>query len=481
MTPRIHPVILSGGSGTRLWPVSRASFPKQFTKLVPPADQSLLGVTLTRLPQSQGFEPPTILCNADHRFLIKEELELVGASARAILLEPVARNTAPAIAVAAVSLSRQDSDAVMVVMPADHAIKDVAGFAGAVRQAAELALSGRLVLFAIKPDEPNTGYGYIRSGEPIKGLKFVAFGVDKFTEKPKLEVARQYLADGRYAWNSGIFVFKASVFLDELRQFEPELLATAEAALDGATTDLGFLRLDSGAFDRAKSISVDYAVMERTARAAVLPIDIGWSDVGSWTAVGRLSPHDANGNSGHGTRVLEDTRDTYVHADRALVATLGVSNLVIVETPDAILVADKSRAQDVGTIVKRLKESGRTEHEQHIVSHRPWGSFQTLSLGGRFQVKLLRVKPHGKLSMQMHHHRSEHWVVVQGTAKVTVGDSVQLLRENESAYISATQWHRLENPGKVMLEIIEVQIGSYLGEDDIVRTDDVYNRAAETK
>lgn len=482
MSKRIYPIILSGGSGTRLWPVSRAAFPKQFTHILDSDGRSLLGTTLARLPAAAGFEPPTILCNADHRFLIKEELDLAGMVARAIVLEPVARNTAPAIAVAAVSLSRDDPEAIMVVMPADHAIADEASFASAVRDAATLAVTGRIVLFAIKPTEPNTGYGYIRRGEPLKGLTFAAYDVDGFAEKPKQEVARQYLADGRYAWNSGIFVFKASVFVDELRALEPGLLAAAEGALDAATTDLGFLRLDPAAFAQANSISVDYAVMERTTRAAVLPLDIGWSDVGSWSAVWQLSPQDAAGNSGSGDRILADTRDTYVHAERSLVATLGVSNLVIVQTADAVLVADKSRAQDVGSIVARLKQAGRHEHEQHVVSHRPWGSFQTLNLGDRFQVKLLRVKPLGKLSMQMHHHRSEHWVVVQGTAKVTVGDSEQMLRENESVYISATQWHRLENPGKVPLEIIEVQIGSYLGEDDIVRSEDVYNRAPhETK
>jgi mannose-1-phosphate guanylyltransferase/mannose-6-phosphate isomerase len=482
MSRRIHPVIMSGGSGTRLWPVSRAAYPKQFTRLLNPDGRSLLGTTLTLLSTAEGFEPPTLSCNADHRFMIKEEADLAGVEARAILLEPVARNTAPAVAVAALSVARADPHAVMVVMPADHAIADPAGYVTAVRHAAELAETGRLVLFGIKPIEPNTGYGYICRGEQIKGVEFPAFTVERFAEKPKLEVAKQYLADGRYVWNSGVFVFLASAFIEELRALEPDMLAAAQAALDRSQSDLGFTRLDPAAFAKAKSISVDYAVMERTTKAAVLPLDIGWTDVGSWSAVWRLSPQDAHGNSGLGPRILEDTRNTYVYADRALVATLGVSNLVIVETPDAILVADKDRSQDVGTIVKRIKDSGRSEHEQHIVSHRPWGSFQTLNLGDRFQVKLLKVKPGGKLSMQMHHHRSEHWVVVRGTAKITVESTETLLRENESVYISATQWHRLENPGKFPLEIIEVQIGSYLGEDDIVRSDDVYNRAPhETK
>jgi len=474
---RIHPVILAGGQGTRLWPVSRSSFPKQFAYLLPQDAKSLLGTTLSRLSVTAGFEPPTILCNRDHRFLVNEELELGGIAASSILLEPVGRNTAPAIAVAALSVFRGDPDAIMVVVPADHAIADGTAFVAAVRQAATLAETGRIVLFGIKPTEPNTGYGYICRGELIKGLCFAAFGVDKFSEKPNLEVAKEFLADDRYTWNSGIFVFKAAVFIDELRTLEPDLLVSAEGALDAATTDLGFLCLDRSAFEKAKSVSVDYAVMERTTKAAVLPLDIGWSDVGSWSSLAELLPHDADGNSGSGARILEDTRDTYIHADSSLVATLGVSNLVIVQTGDALLVADRSRAQDVGSIVNRLKATGRQEHAQHAVSHRPWGSFQTLNLGDRFQVKLLRVKPQGKLSMQMHHHRSEHWVVVKGTALVTVGDTEKLLYENESVYISSTEWHRLENPGKVLLEIIEVQIGSYLGEDDIVRRDDIYNRS----
>ena len=476
---RVVPVILSGGSGTRLWPLSRAMYPKQFIDSFNGRGTSFLGATLTRLPARLGFEPPLLLCNNDHRFLVKAELERSGTTAKAIVLEPVARNTAPAIAVAALALERESPGAVMAVMPSDHAIVDEARFAAAVERAAQIAASGKLVLFGIEPDTPNTGYGYIRRGKPLDGVEGRAFEVSSFFEKPNRETAERYLADGGYYWNSGIFVLDARTFLEELGRLEPDVLEAARASLADAREDLGFLRLDDAAFARAPNISVDYAVMEKTAAAVVLPIDVGWNDIGSWSSLWDLAARDASGNFAHGDALLEDTRNCYVHSEKSLVSTLGVEDLVIVDTPDALLVADKSRAQEVGKIVQRLKQSNRKEHEQHLVNHRPWGYFETLSIGGRFQVKLLHVEPGGKLSMQMHHHRSEHWVVVQGTAKVVVGDTERLVRENESVYIVATQWHRLENPGKVPLQLIEVQIGTYLGEDDIIRSDDVYHRAPE--
>jgi mannose-1-phosphate guanylyltransferase / mannose-6-phosphate isomerase len=349
-----------------------------------------------------------------------------------------------------------------------------------VKRAAAVAATGKLVLFGINPDGPHTGYGYIRRGKPLTGFEG-AYSVDAFTEKPDKAKAETYVAAGTYAWNSGIFVLGAQAFLDELGRLQPAILEAARAALDGAKEDLGFLRLDARAFGTAPGISIDYAVMERTDKAVVLPIDVGWSDVGSWSSLWELASRDAAGNFTGSTAVLEDTHDSYIHSEK-LVATIGVRDLVIVDTPDALLVADRQRAQDVSKIVERLRKSGRKEQEQHLKNHRPWGHFETLNIGPRFQVKLLHVKPGGKLSMQMHHHRSEHWVVVQGTAKVVVGTEEKLVRENESVYIVATQWHRLENPGKTPLEMIEVQIGTYLGEDDIVRADDVYNRAPdETK
>jgi mannose-1-phosphate guanylyltransferase/mannose-6-phosphate isomerase len=476
---RIHPVILSGGSGTRLWPLSRSMFPKQFIRFFNGQGTTFLGATLKRLAANGEFAAPTLLCNNDHRFLVKEELERIGIPAGDIVLEPVARNTAAAIAVAALAVARTDPAGVMAVMPSDHVIKDEARFVEAVRRAAKVAETGKLVLFGIKPDGPHTGYGYIQQGAPLEGGPAGCFAVAAFAEKPDRSTAERYLAGGRHFWNSGIFVLHVRTFLEELERLEPKILAAARGALDGAERDLGFLRLDRKSFAQSPNISVDYAVMEKTSAAAMLPIDVGWNDVGSWSSLWDVAPHDAAGNFVRAEAVMEDTSGSYIHSEKALVATIGVKDLVIVDTPDALLVADKSRAQDVSGIVKRLKQSNRKEQEQHLRNYRPWGFFETLSIGPRFQVKLLHVKPGGKLSMQMHHHRSEHWVVVQGTAKVVVGDSEKLVRENESVYIFATQWHRLENPGKVPLEIIEVQIGSYLGEDDIVRTDDVYHRGPE--
>jgi mannose-1-phosphate guanylyltransferase/mannose-6-phosphate isomerase len=476
----IYPIILSGGSGTRLWPLSRAMYPKQFIPFNGRKD-SFLGATLQRLT-GEGFEKPTILCNNDHRFLVKAELDQAKIQPKQIILEPIARNTAPAIAVAALAVAAENPAGVLVVMPSDHAIGAPQKFVDAVRRAAAVAATGRLVLFGIQPATAHTGYGYIRAGADIDGFKGAAFTVDAFTEKPDQATAEKYLASGRYFWNSGIFVLHARTFIEELGRLQPAILTAARAALAKSVNDLGFQRLDKAAFQQAPSISVDYAVMEKTKAAAMLPIDVGWNDVGSWSSLWDIAPRDQDGNYAVGDALLQDTRDTYVHSEKSLVATIGVRDLVIVDTPDALLVADKSRSEDVSKIVARLKAEGRKEPETHLRAYRPWGFFESLAMGPRFQVKLLHVDPGQKLSMQMHHHRSEHWIVVQGTAKVVIGDIEKLVRENESVYIFATQWHRLENPGKVPLEIIEVQIGSYLGEDDILRTDDIYKRAPdETK
>ncbi len=474
----IYPVILSGGSGTRLWPLSRAMYPKQFIRFNG-EDASFLSETLHRLTADDGFQKPIILCNNDHRFLVKAEIEQSKVACKAIILEPIARNTAPAIAIAALEVASESPNGVIVVMPSDHAIKDTPKFVEAVKRAAKVAATGKLVLFGIKPDSAHTGYGYIRRGSDLEGFKGAAFTVDQFFEKPDAATAQSYLTDGNYFWNSGIFVLHARTFLEELARLNPRIIDAAKQALVKAEEDLGFLRLDRQSFGLAPNISIDYAVMEKTTAAAMLPIDVGWNDVGAWSSLWELAPRDAAGNYTSGDTMLEDTSNCYVHSDKGLVATIGVKDLVIVDTPDALLVADISRAQDVSKIVQRLKASGRKEQETHVRSYRPWGFFESLNIGTRFQVKLLHVNPGGKLSMQMHHHRSEHWIVVQGTAKVFVGDMEKLVRENESVYIFATQWHRLENPGKVPLEIIEVQIGTYLGEDDIVRSDDVYHRAPE--
>ena len=475
----IQPVILSGGSGTRLWPLSRSLYPKQFIQFFNDQDTSFLGATLKRLPADDGFERPVLLCNNDHRFLIREELENCGIEAKEVVLEPIARNTAAPIAVAALQALKESSQAVLVVMPSDHVIEDTGKFTAAVQRAAMVAATGRLVLFGIRPSEPHTGYGYIRQGAALDGFNGAAFQVDAFFEKPEQSVAETYVEAGHYYWNSGIFVLHAKTFIEEMSRLAPRVLEAARGALSGAERDLGFLRLDKAALSQSPNTSIDYAIMEQTSQAAMIPLDIGWSDVGSWSSLWEMAPQDDKGNFIRGEALLEDTEGCYVHSERSLVSTIGVDNLVIVDTPDALLVADKSRSQDVSKVVQRLRHSNRKEQEQHLRNYRPWGYFETLAFGPRFQVKKLHVKPGGQLSMQMHHHRSEHWVVVQGTALITVGDMEKLVRENESVYIFATQWHRLANPGKVPLELIEVQIGTYLGEDDILRTDDVYNRAPE--
>ncbi|MFP4537485.1 MAG: mannose-1-phosphate guanylyltransferase/mannose-6-phosphate isomerase [Dichotomicrobium sp.] len=480
MSSQIYPVILCGGSGTRLWPLSRAQFPKQFIPFFDGSEDSLLAGTLRRLHPDDGFRPPTLLTHDDHRFLLREQVERTGIAPREILLEPVSRNTAPAMTAAALSIAAEDPEAVLAVMPSDHLLDDADAFARTVRSAGAMAADGRLMLLGVAPGEPHTGYGYIRTGETLGVGQ--ACAVAAFVEKPDAETAAQYLADGGYLWNSGIFVLPAAVFIEEVERLAPEIAENARAALDDAECDLGFRRLAAEPYAKCPNISVDYAVMEKTPCAGVMPLATGWSDVGSWSSVWAESAHDSEGNAVRGDAMLMETRNSYVHSNGALVATIGVEDIVVVHTPDAALVARRDRAEDVGKLVAELRASNRREPEQHTRSHRPWGHFETLSAGPRFQVKLLHVKPGGQLSLQMHHHRSEHWVVVKGTARVTCEGETRLVGENESVYISATQWHRLENPGMVPLEIIEVQIGGYLGEDDIVRSDDAYRRGPhETK
>lgn len=463
--------------------MSRGMYPKQFIPSLYAPGESLIGATLRRLTTDDGFEAPTLLCNSDYRFLLQDELDQTGILPREIILEQVARNTAPAIAAAAFSIAADNPEAVMAIMPSDHAVHDVPGFAQAVKQAAAHAQRGRFLLFGITPDAPHTGYGYIRRGHSAATDGVNAYDVDAFVEKPDIETAKAYLADGGYYWNSGIFVLPVAAFIEELTHVAPDVAEHAKASLEKSHKDLAFRRLDAEAFGLCPNISVDYAVMEKTSKAAMLPLDVGWSDVGSWSSLWELAERDEDGNAVRGEAVLVDTRNSFVHSSQdSLIATVGVEDLVIVQTPDAILIANRDCAQNVGKIVSQLKDTGRREHQQHLRNRRPWGYFETLNLGPRFQVKLLHVKPGAQLSMQMHHHRSEHWVVVRGTALVTRDNEQKLVCENESIYISATQWHRLENPGKVPLEVIEVQIGSYLGEDDIERGHDIYKREAhETK
>lgn len=475
MAETIYPFLLSGGSGTRLWPLSRVSFPKQFIAFGRD-ELSFLQTTALRLNGIPGFAAPSIICNNEHRFLVADQLEAVGVAPREIILEPVPRNTAAAAAIAALSAQDAEADAVLALMPSDHVIENVEVLVAGLRGAGEIARTGRLVTFGMPPTSPKTGYGYIRRGAPLGSGDAPGFQVDSFVEKPDLATATRFCADGEHFWNAGIFVMHAGTLIEELERHRPGVVGACREALARAARDLQFLRLDAEAFGRSPSDSIDYAVMEKTTLAAVLPLDAGWMDIGSWSALWERGDKDAHGNTISGTAVLEDVSGSIVHSDRSLVAALGVENLVIVDTPDALLVAAKDRAQDVSRLVERLKEANRPEPTRHVFSHRPWGRYETLSLGPRFQVKHLRVKPGGKLSLQMHHHRSEHWVVVSGTARVTRGDEEFFLNENESTYISPTEWHRLENPGKTPLEIIEVQLGGYLGEDDIIRSDDVYRR-----
>ncbi len=468
----LHPVILSGGSGSRLWPMSRAALPKQLLPLV--SDKSLLQDTVLRIQAMPGVGAPLIVCNNEHRFLIAEQLHEIGIEPSGIYLEPAGRNTAPAAAIAALALARRDPEAVMLLLPADHLIRKVDAFHAAIAECMKAASAGHLATFGIVPDAPHTGYGYIRQGEAMEGV--AVRRVAAFVEKPDRETAARFLDAGEYFWNSGMFLFSARQYLEELGEHRPEILAACERALDGSRRDLDFCRLDREAFEACPSDSIDYAVMERTRNAVVMPADIGWSDIGSWSALWEVEEKEAAGNVASGDVWLDGVSDSYVRAESRMVAVIGVQNLLIVETPDAVLVADKRRDQDVRKVVEHLKSMGRSEHEFHSRIFRPWGWFEGTDKGERFQVKRIMVKPGEKLSLQMHHHRAEHWIVVSGTARVTREDRVETIGENQSTYIPLGSVHRLENPGKIPLHLIEVQSGSYLGEDDIVRLDDAYRR-----
>ncbi len=482
MPETIQPVILSGGAGTRLWPLSRKAFPKQFHALVD--ELTLLQATAARCGSVCDCDvaAPIVVCNDAHRFLVAGQLLESGRPAGAIILEPVGRNTAPALTLAALHARSGDEDPILLVMPADHVITDQAAFDLALGEGVRFAEQGKVVTFGIVPDSPNTGYGYIQQGEALSGH---ASQLQRFVEKPDRATAEAYLEEGGYLWNSGIFMLRAGCWLALVERFAPAILAAVRAAWEGGQSDLDFIRVDEAAFEQSPSDSIDYAVMEplskESGECVVVPLDAGWSDIGAWEALWAVSEQDEQNNAVHGDVFAWESRENLLFSQSRMLAAVGVDNLVVVETPDAVLVADKAHAQDVKRVTEHLEQNGRGESEFHRCVHRPWGTFEGVDQGPRFQVKRLTVKPGATLSLQMHHHRAEHWIVVSGTARVTCGEDSFLLTENESTYIPIGTRHRLENPGTVPLEIIEVQSGTYLGEDDIVRFEDVYNRDSDSK
>lgn len=466
---KIIPVILSGGSGTRMWPLSRSAYPKQFLPLV--TEHSLLQDTLERLQLHDRSGDPIVVCNQEHRFMVAEQLQAIGVTANTILLEPFGRNTAPAVAMAA--LSANDAEDILLVLPADHDIKNHDALSASISHAAEQAERGALVTFGIVPSAPETGYGYIEKGEKLDDS---AFKVASFKEKPDAETAQAYIASGNYFWNSGMFAFKAGQFLAELEQHRPDILSACELAMKSSTRDLDFTRIQAETFEQCPSDSIDYAVMEKTHQAVMIPLDAGWNDVGSWSSLWEVSEKDQMNNHLHGDVIAVDTKNCLLHSEGRLVATVGLEDVIVVETDDAILVADKEKVQDVKKVAEHLKQNDRSESKAHRKVYRPWGWYDCIDIGERHQAKRISVNPGSKLSLQMHHHRAEHWVVIKGTAKITLDDREVILTEDQSTYIPLGTKHRLENIGKIPLEIIEVQTGSYLGEDDIVRFSDDYGR-----
>ena len=466
----MKPVILAGGTGSRLWPKSRAALPKQFLALT--SDKTMIQETVQRLNGLDAL-PPSIICNEEHRFLVAEQMRQINIDNSDILLEPVGRNTAPAIALAALHAAANGEDPTLLVLAADHLIQDSATFQAQIKQAQVLAEQGKLVTFGIVPTQPHTGYGYIKAG-PAMGN---GFEVSQFVEKPDMDTATQYVNSGEYFWNSGMFMFKASVFLKALETHAPEMFAVCTKAIAQTEKDLDFIRVSEEIFATCPSDSIDYAVMEKTSDAAMVTLDAGWSDVGSWSSLWETGNKDDNGNVTIGDTLLESTTNSYVNAEDCLVSVIGLDDVVVVQTKDAVMVANKKNSEQIKTVVSHLKKHKRPEFEFHREVFRPWGSYDSIDEGGRFKVKRITVKPGEKLSVQMHHHRAEHWVVVSGTANVTVNDDTTMLTENESIYIPIGAVHALENPGKIPLELIEVQSGAYLGEDDIVRFSDRYGRS----
>lgn len=470
--PNVHPIILSGGVGSRLWPLSRSLFPKQLLALV--GEHTLIQDTALRTTSS-GFAKPSIVCHVEHRFLVAEQLRAVGIDPENIFLEPFGRNTAPAAAIAALAIGQKYPDAVLLLMPADHVIHDQTALREAITIARDVAQGGHLVTFGIQPRGPDTGYGYIQRGAPLYdgGQAFTAF---RFVEKPDAKTADRYVQAGDYYWNSGMFMFRAATYISELERLEPELLDCCRKAISGGQQDLDFFRLDPKAFEACKSVSIDYAVMERTDKAAIIPVEMGWSDIGSWAALWDIADKDVAGNVTRGDVLHHGARNSYLRSEGPLIAAFGVEDLVVVANSDAVLVGPKAAAQDVKKIVEQLERDDRDLRLTHRKIYRPWGCYERIDQGENFQVKRITVNPRAKLSLQLHHRRAEHWVVVSGTAQVTCDDKVFQLTENESTYIPLGAKHRLENTGSDPLNIIEVQSGTYLGEDDIVRFDDGYGR-----
>ncbi len=469
--PTLLPVVMAGGTGSRLWPLSRELYPKQF--LAMDQDQSMLQVTLKRL-EGLPVTKPLVICNEAHRFLVADQPQHIGLLDGNVMLEPAGRNTAPAVALAAIWATAAGQDPLMLVLAADHSIRNTPSFQAAILKAIPKAADGAMVTFGIIPSAPETGYGYIHMGAEIEqGIH----KVDAFVEKPNSELAAKYLASQEYLWNSGMFLFRASKYLQELQRHRPDIYAACVQSMQGTANDLDFVRVNKDAFLQCPSDSIDYAVMEKTADAVVVPLDADWSDIGAFGALWDVLPHDAEGNVFKGDVVSIDSHDNLVLAEDALVATIGINDMVIVQTKDALLVAPRDRAQDVKNVVAQLKANNRPEYQVHKQVFRPWGKYESVDDGSRYQVKRITVSPGGKLSVQMHHHRAEHWIVVTGTARVTLEGQARLLTENESIYLPLGATHSLENPGKIPLELIEVQVGSYLGEDDIVRFQDQYGRS----
>ena len=475
------PVILCGGTGTRLWPLSRATYPKQYWALAGNGEETLLQQTHQRLEGIAALQPPLLICNEDHRFIVAEQMRQIGVEPAAILLEPVGRNTAPAVAVAALKATARGEDPLLLVLAADHVIQDAARFRATVEAGMAAAEAGQLVTFGIVPTAPETGYGYIEAAQSLAGAR-APVPIARFVEKPDRATAEQFLATGRFTWNSGMFLFKASAILAELERLAPEVVSACRSALEHDAADLDFLRLEREAFAGCPNVAIDVAVMERTDRGAVLPLEAGWSDVGSWSALWETAPErDAQGNVLRGRVISEGSRNCYLRSEHRLVVGLGVEDLVVVETDDVVLVAHRGRAQDVKTVVNQLEAAGARESKAHRKIYRPWGSYDGVTEGGRWQVKKIVVNPGASLSLQMHHHRAEHWIVVAGTALVEKNGVEELVGENQSTYIPLGCRHRLTNPGKIPVEMIEVQSGPYLGEDDIVRFEDRYGRSDQAQ
>ena len=475
-TTSIIPVILCGGTGSRLWPLSRKSYPKQFLSISSVSSQSLLQNTYERIKNLKGLKEPILICNEEHRFIVAEQMREINIKPRSILLEPFGRNTAPAVTLAALISKEFEKDAQLLILSSDHIIEDEKQFLKVINAGIKYANEGRLVTFGVIPDEPSTGYGYIKSAEPLEESEIKGSSIESFIEKPNLITAKELIKDKKYTWNSGMFLFNANVILNEIKNFSPEVLSACKKSLEEKIFDLDFQRIDQDSFNKCPSISIDVAVMEKTKKGTVLPLKANWTDIGSWNAVWKISKKDESNNFIEGSVIAKNSHNCYLRGEKRLIAALGVRNLIVIETSDAILVADKSQSEEVKNIVNYLKERGIREGQEHKKIYRPWGSYESIIEEERWQVKIINVKPGEKLSLQMHHHRSEHWIIVSGTAQVEIDDKEITLHENQSSYIPIGAKHRLSNPGKIPLKLIEVQSGSYLGEDDIYRFEDNYGR-----